>query len=259
MDFTEYKAIEAINASSIKKGRESMLQMREAMTGGYSDPTPAMRLGSLTHLMVLEPERAEAEIVTFDGTRRGKAWDEFAAQYDPENIVKPDELDVLRRMRDAVYANAFAVSLINTSKHEVSSRWEGSYGEAKARLDMLGDSWFADLKTTTSVEPAAFGKQFFSLGYDLQYGWYSIPAQTDDCITIALRNKPAYDCVVYDTPRDVVRKGREEAIEIAMRYRECCEDGEWPGVSDTGREELEVPAWMMGGNNADEINMEGCE
>jgi hypothetical protein len=259
MDFADYRAVKAINASSIKRGRESMLQMHEEMTGPETEQTPSMRLGSLTHLMVLEPDLALAKISTFDGTRRGKAWDEHCEQYADELTIKPDEMDMLERMRDCVWANKEAAWLIRHSKHEVTRLWDGNYGTAKARLDMQGDLWFADLKTTAYIEPSAFGRQFFALGYDLQYGWYSIPAETDTCITIALRNKPAFDCVVYDTPRDVVEKGRDEAIEIATRYACCCAAGSWSGVSATGRELLEVPAWMLGGNNADEIDMEGVE
>jgi hypothetical protein len=259
MDFADYRAIKAINASSIKRGRESMLQMHEAMTGPETEPTPSMRLGTLTHLMVLEPDLALSKINKFEGTRRGKAWDAHCEQYDIAFAVKPDEMDTLQRMRDCVWANKEAAWLIEHSKHEVTRLWDGNYGKAKARLDMQGDLWFADLKTTAYIDAAGFGRQFFSLGYDLQYGWYSIPAETDTCITIALRNKPAFDCVVYDTPRDVVEKGREEAIEIATRYACCCAAGSWSGVSATGRELLEVPAWMLGGNNADEINMEGVD
>jgi hypothetical protein len=248
MDFETYKKLDAINASSIKRGRESMLQMHAAMQGDYSKPSPSMVLGSLTHLMVLEPERAQQEIVVFDGLKRGKAWDEFCLQHDPDCVVKPDELDMLCRMRDCVWVNPDAAWLITNSRHEVSELWSSAqYGNAKARFDMLGDGWFADLKTTTSLDPGAFGRQFFNLGYDLQYGWYSIPAGTDTAITIALRNKPAYDCVVYDTPREIVTKGREQAIDIAIRYRQACAAKSWAGVSETGREVLAVPAWINAG------------
>jgi hypothetical protein len=248
-----------INASSIKKGRESMLQMHEAMTGPETEPTPSMRKGSLVHLIVLEPERAEKTITIYDGIRRGKAWEAHCETCDPLFATTQDKYDELRRMRDCAWANREARWMIENSQHEVTRQWSGNYGAAKCRRDMDGKNWFADLKTTAYIEPSAFGRQFFALGYDLQYGWYSIPAETDTCITIALRNKPAFDCVVYDTPRDVVEQGREEAIEIATRYACCCAAGSWSGVSATGRELLEVPAWMLGGVNADEINMEGVE
>jgi len=50
LSFDEYRAIEAINASAIKKGQISMLHMRQEITRESTPPTPAMQWGSVIHV-----------------------------------------------------------------------------------------------------------------------------------------------------------------------------------------------------------------
>ena len=248
MAFGEYAAIDAINATAIKSGAESMLQMRRVMTERPDDDSPAKRWGRLVHLAVLEPERAVELLTVFDGRRVGNEWRAAVeVSNGAEWIVKSAELDELAAIYTAVKRNPEALRLVLESRHESTMLWESpkSYGGGKARIDMLGAGWFADLKTARDVTPDRFARQFFGLGYNLQLGWYAEATGAARCFVIALRAAREYDCVVYRVPEPMLEEARQAAVEIAMRYRCCCVAGAWPGVSATGIETLEPPAWAL--------------
>jgi hypothetical protein len=258
MPFDQYQALEGINATAIKAGAESMLQMHAVMTGSSKADTPAMRWGRLVHLAILEPDRFAEVASIFDGRKTGYKWREHCEGFCAEWVVSVAEYAELMQIRDAVYRNKEAAFRILHSQHEASTTWENArYGTGKARLDMLNaGAWFGDIKTACDISPGAMSRQYLNLGYDLQMGWYSEAAKTDAAYIIAVRSGPAYDCIVYTIPPAMIQDGREKAIEIAMRYRACSAAKSWPGISETGVEVLELPPWALGGENA-EVSMEG--
>jgi len=251
MDFAEYKAIQAISATAIKAGAVSMKHMHAVMTEDERAETPAMRWGFLVHLAILEPESFIGRVAIFDGTKRGKAWDEFKTANDSLDIITADEHDRLMAISTAVRSNKAAGDLITNTLHELSVRAnDATTGQAKARLDgfspILG---VVELKTTARIQPELFAKQFVGMGYDLQVGWYcdlarrhyeldAMPA----CHVIAIESKPPYDVAVYRVPDMVINVGKSKARKIAEAYRQAEKAGVFPGVMD-GVKELVMPAW----------------
>ena len=247
MTYEEYALLPGINATSIKAGVKSMLHMHHSMTGESKPPTPAMRWGKLVHMAVLEPEVYGETVTVWKGGRRyGKVWNEFVEDAGGDEwIIKADENSTLLEMMAAVHGNPDAHRLIKTSEHEKTVLWDGG----KCRLDMAGDGWIADLKTTAQVD--RFGGQFFSLGYDLQMSWYCDGAQADRAYVIMLESVFPYDCMVYRVPDHILERGRTRAQDIARHYRACCLCKSWPGVGNgESMMDLPVPAWVTGGEAA---------
>ena len=243
MTYEEYAALPGTNATSIKACVTSMLHMRQVMTGKSKDETPALRWGRLVHKAVLEPETYGVTVSVWEGGRRaGKDWTAFVDEAGgKEWIVKADENATLLEMIAAVHGNTDAHRLIATSEHEKTVLWEGG----KARLDMDGDVWFADLKTTARID--GFGRQFFNLGYDIQFGWYAHGVGAERAYAIVLESAAPFDCVVYRIPDHIIDRGKEQAIEIARHYHVCELCGNFPGIG--GGEtmmDLPVPAWITG-------------
>jgi hypothetical protein len=267
MPFDLYQAQQGINASSIAHGRKSMLHMHHAMTT-HSEATAAMMFGTLAHYVVLE---GGAGLVCCDARRGTKAWQ---AAIDEANgnermVCKPDEYEQVIAMRDAVMAHGEARWIIEATKHEVSGFWTGDYGKAKMRADMLGSveasgkMILADYKTTGDIEPRRFFSTAERLAYHVKMGWYAegceaITGKTPDVYMIIQEQKAPHDVFVAIMPAAIVEQGREEAIEIAMKYRIADECGIYQGVEPDSIVEYERPAWVLGGENA-EVNMEGCE
>ena len=272
MPFDDYRAIEAINASAIAHGETSMLHMHTAMTSNIDSQTPAMRWGSLSHAITLELVRFMNTAAVWDGaTRRGKAWDEFKANAaDPELIVTDSEMQQLATMQAMLGKNKTAMDLIDNSKREVSLQWESSaYGKAKARLDIYKPNeangcggYIADYKTTRSINPSAFFRSAYNLAYHVRMGWYvaGVEAITGERLPVYMivqESSAPYDCFVCMMPDKIVDIGMEAAKEIATAYNIASHLGRYDGAVD-GMIEYELPAWAIGGDNA-EVNMEGVE
>jgi hypothetical protein len=267
MPFDSYQRQQGINASCISDGRKSMLHMHHAMTT-HSPATAAMMFGTLAHYVVLE---GGAGLVCCNARRGSKEWDAaiLAANGNERMVCKPDEYDQLQAMRDAVMSHTEARWIIEATQHEVSGFWTGAYGAAKLRADMLGvvpasgKMILADYKTTGDIEPRRFFSTAERLFYHGKMGWYvegceAITGKLPDVYMIVQEQKAPHDVFVAIMPGAVVQAGREESIEIAMRYRSAQECGIYYGVEPDSVIEYERPAWVLGGENA-EVNMEGCE
>ena len=262
-----YAADPGLNATALKQGIVSPLHMHAVLTGEGKETTPAMRWGTLAHLVVLEPERFHKETVMWTGrelksgknkgettfAHSGAEWEEFEAEAERTGRTPVDEpeCDELLALSNSVHANRHAHRLIAGSEHELSLFWtDRRYGPAKARVDGYGKRsiGLVEYKTTAQVAPEAFGRTFFNLHYGLQLAWYRHALQTIyrrktmPVHVIVSEAKPPHDCVVYRVSDEVLDAGYERAVEVAMRYRICEHLCEYPGVSSE-IEELSLPAW----------------
>jgi len=259
---SDYFAIDAISATIIKAGAKSMLHMRYAATH-TREATPAMRWGSLVHLAILEPERAATGLHVVDcSSKRVKAWTEAVAEYGSDNVVTAAEMGELDEIVSALYRNKLAAELIESTQHEVPLEWyHDAYGNAKSKLDGLDASvGIVEVKTTASIVPRDFQRTMLQMGYPLQLGWYrhGVEMTTGQRLpvhAITVEQKPPHDVVVYPVSDALLDAGQEQAIDIATRYRQCCESGVWPGLQ-TGTEVLELPDWA---NSVPEIDLSGIE
>ena len=59
-----------------------------------------MLFGSLLHKMILEADDFHNEYVVFEGTRRGKIWDEYKAINEDKIIVTQKEYNIARNVYD---------------------------------------------------------------------------------------------------------------------------------------------------------------
>lgn len=250
MKYSEYAALPGLRASDITEGRLSMLHMHRSITNTKPD-TDAMRWGRLVHAAILEPQEFRASVRTFDGRRAGKDWQEFAAENDPEWIVKTSELVSMIEISESVHGHEFAHKLISRTQHEASIQWDDvAVGPCKARLDAYSpEIGLVEIKTTNAIEPRRFQSTFAKFGYHLQMGWHAHGVRVQDgrdpdCHMIVIESQPPYDVIVYHIPSGLVRDGYGQAYEIASKYRECERENRWPGVSDSTME-FELPLWAF--------------
>ena len=68
--FAEYRAIKAVNWSTLKAMDTSPKQYRHALVH-ESDDAVALRIGRAIHCFVLEPQEARKRLAVFDGKKRG--------------------------------------------------------------------------------------------------------------------------------------------------------------------------------------------
>ena len=240
MSDQSYNTIPGITASSLKAGRLSMAHMRFQMlrprdSGGE---TPAMRMGTLAHMALLEPLRCVSECVIFCGnkTKQPKEWKEFKAENKGRQIVTRAEMDMLTGMSKASKADkSVRRALADVKETEKAITWnDKNYGVAKARLDGFGVGTLLEYKTTKNIERAAFMRQCEGLGYHIQLGWYwhgcGRPA---DVFMVAQEKTEPYCCGVFRVPHVTLELAYEEADSLARKYRICEGLNVFPGPYDS--------------------------
>jgi exodeoxyribonuclease VIII len=124
--------------------------------------------------------------------------------------------------------------------------------ETKCRPDfMLNDgSLIIDLKTTTDASPKGFQKSLVSFRYYVQAAWYldvvemSTGKRPDGFLFIAVEKQRPFATGVYVADEEMIKLGREHAMEDLRKIAEWQASGHYPGYSDRA-EMISLPKWML--------------
>jgi hypothetical protein len=247
-----YRSWDAINYSSISKGKKSIRAMHQAMTHN-SNPTAAQGLGTATHLAILEPDLFAGAAV-FDGNRKTKGYKTFEEGQEGACMTLW-ERDAAQCLADTVRRDMEAVRLVDQSKHEACLVWyDKAYGTAKIRLDMLGSDYFADVKTARDISPAAISNAFFGrfgFNYYLQWGWAAEAlnhligkGHGFEGWLIAVETGDVADGYAAQVEGDVMEQGRRDCVEIAKEYAACKAAGNFWGVARGDIPLVRLPEYM---------------
>jgi hypothetical protein len=221
-----------------------------------SEPTPAMRLGTLTHSAVLEPEDFSAgTIVRPDGidrrTSTGKAaWTEFEQLAIGKEIISAEESAKLAAIRDAVRAHpAAAKALAGSPTIEQSIFWESDGIACRCRPDAVTERGvIVDLKTTRDASPDGFAKSVAQYRYHVQAAYYSDGYEAAfgepprGFVFIAVETEPPYLVAVYVASEAMTSRGRMDYQQDLDTFRECRDTDTWPGYA-TAPITLDLPKW----------------
>ena len=202
------------------------------------EETPALRMGSLLHRCVLEPdtmdgafyERPEGMKFT---TKDGIAWKEA---HSDKPILSPDDVATIKGVRDSIWAHPLASRLIPGSDCERSA-FAGEDGLVlKSRFDILPRSGniIADLKTCESADLASVEAAMGKWEYYVQAAFYLRVANLlgldrSAFVFIFVEKSPPYAVAVYQ-PCDLVMQAGEMIINRDLRVlKDCYASGKWPG------------------------------
>jgi len=187
-----YHAARAVNRSLLSVLTDkSPWHFREAFEGRVEGKaeSDAMRLGSLEHLMVLEPKRfsecvVPAPINEKTGKAYGaetKAWAEFAMAHKGKIVATDEDIESARRMADTLHSHPAIGPLIRGAAATELTLVASLFGvKCKVRVDVLpewGGSLLLDLKTTKNAGERAFAASIANFGYDLQAAMYTMVAK----------------------------------------------------------------------------------
>lgn len=268
MSNKQYHATPAISASWLKLLAKSPYHLWHAYISKdrkESVQTAAMMLGSLTHTLVLEPEKLDSEyVIVPEGIdKRSKDGKAFFSEIEAggKTPVKQADFDHCAAMADSLRSNPGFLAL-RQHKHENERTffWDdettGLY--CKMRPDTVVHPCAAypngvvtDVKTTADASPAGFGRQFFALGYHIQAAHNAIGFMqafgTDDPPLVV------FECVekdaphvtqCYQVPDDVLEYGFRVVAELMDTASGCFKHDTWPGYTQEVFPELSVPGWI---------------
>lgn len=198
----------------------------------------AMKVGSASHCVLLEPDSFRLRFHRGPEDRRGNRWKDFVAEYG-EGALTAAEFDAALELRDAV-RNIPEIKLLtgNGAYREITAcatdPVTGLKTRARADGYVPGHGIIVELKTTNDARPEPFSRIVKQFGYHMGEAHYTKTwkdAGGDNFqafIFIALEPEAPYAVKIYELDPDTIAEGeaiRQKAMEIWAR---CVETGEWP-------------------------------
>jgi len=259
----EYHKSAGISKSQLDQVAKSPAHYLASLTTVRKE-TPAMRIGSLFHGLVLEPERVRIAVapVCDKRTKEGKAiWEAFCAENggpDLETqIVTADEGEMLQGMVASVRAHPAASRLLSGPGIAEGSAWwvdEQSGELCRCRPDKYRQDLgiIVDLKSTEDASLDGFTRSVAKYRYAMQAAFYSdgIEAATFKPVNgfafVAVEKTAPYavQCFVLDSQS--LEAGRVTYMNLLMTLADCKHDGKFPAYSDA-IETLSLPNWALRG------------
>ena len=248
-DFTAYRAIDAVNWSSLKNMSKSPLHYKHGLTHDRPD-TPAMALGRAVHKAVLEPRDFPLTYTVWRGFRRGKDWTTFKSVNEEAGleVLTDDEYDKCLAIQTAIEQHPVAGPLLTGGEAEKTLLWtDCATGlECKARADYIRRGTLIDLKTTRSLDERDFQRTYHGFKYNCQLAMYLAGLSNGgfgfDALIVAVEADPPHDVAVFRPSEDSLYAGAQEVAELLERVADCTETGLWPGAYPL-ETELDLPQW----------------
>ena len=188
------------------------------------EPTSAMMLGSLIHKIILEPDNFDHDYAVFEGTRRGKVWESFKAEHEGKELVTIKEYDIANYVVEQTKSNKIFMDLLmRTSETEKEIRWNCKGVDFKGFVDMIGDDFIADIKTTVDAGDK-FQRDLIYNDYKIQAAMYLECYPDKDFYIIAIEKSGAFNVQVYKFSKETLSVGRNKYLTLVDKYKNW--DGE---------------------------------
>jgi len=228
-----------------------------------TEETPVLVFGSAFHTMILEPERADTDIIKIPDSWPTKAEcgrsiadqkEEFRLLNRGKSMLTPEQMEMAQAMAKSVEAHTAASFLLrrDNGRPEVTALWtdEGTGVNCRARFDWLReDGLIVDLKTTRCAKPEVFERLAIDHRYHVQAAFYMeayrrvTGNEPVGFAFVAVEKEPPYCACVYVSQPDFIQLGRMEYLKNLATYAECRNRNEWPGYPEVQLVPLGLPAW----------------
>lgn len=217
------------------------------------EETEAMRIGTLTHRCILEPDTMrDSYAVKPDGmtfaSKDGKAWRDA---HEGLTIISQSHADMIERMMSAVWSHHKAKQIIMASKREQSLFATDGPVQLRARIDCLPENGniIADLKTTELCDLDSVESAIFTYGYYRQAAFYLrlanlLGLKKEKFILIFVEKTPPHCVAVYSLDDIAIEAGTAEVRSALSLIKNCTTTGIWPGRDD-GINDASLPNWAI--------------
>lgn len=266
LTFAEYKAIPAINASSIKPAIKSLLNYKHSLAKPWGG-SAATILGSAAHTLILEPDKFASEYYRMpdfepikEPTKEGSKnpfktvktiaaqEDEHAASFPTQQKLTTTQYTRAMGMASAIILHREASNLLRDTQRELTLVWDSPYGLCKARIDAYKDGWIGDLKTSESIDYRNFSKSVADFHYYLSMAFYKWGAEklglrVQSADLIAVQSDEPHDVVIYPLSERYLELGLLRAFYLLRKIKIARATNEYPGYSAT-RRVLEPEKWL---------------
>jgi len=232
-----------LSASGLKTFAKSPAHFQFAMQN-FTESTPAMKIGTATHTLTLEPENSH-EILIEPGNKQTKAgklaWAEMQATATPDQtILSPKDYALASAMADAVHSHLTVKTLFENETIMESSIFvhDDEIGiDVKIRPDcLIPDLGIClDLKTTDDASADRFKWTIKNYRYHWQAAFYlkalavKYPGQYKHFVFLAVEKKKPHGVSLFSASQQILDDARWEMKPILDQYADCLKNDTWPG------------------------------
>jgi len=258
LDDSVYRDGPGLSHSDIKEIFEPKTpQNFRAKLGKTREPTDAMKIGSATHLGILQHEEFLKRVrVLPDINRRTKAGKEEYENFHAENadkiILKNDDLERIEGMAEKVLNHPRLSGLINNPHNMIEHCGYLNIDKTlcKFKPDLLNAKLglIVDIKTTQSGHYHAFRREISDYCYDSQAAFYCHCAkeifQCDfQFMWLAIEKFPPFDVYLYYPAPRMVSRAMEKVFDALSLIDKCYRENNFPGVAVEARE-IDFADWV---------------
>lgn len=210
-------------------------------------------IGSVSHVMFLEPHKFEEQVVVVRGkTKDGKPSEGYSSQDAKDQRdaafaagktpILPAQLEQIHRARASFFAHPFTQGAFVDGKFEQSLFWRHPiYGFwCRCRPDFMANSLthLNDYKATANANPEQFGRHAFNMGYHRRAAWYLEGAEAIFGTRLAhywfcsQETKAPFLTAVVELDMQALEAGQDENDHAAGIFARCLETDDWYGYRD---------------------------
>lgn len=214
--------------------------------GWQLKPTPDMELGTALHAVILDGKplvEIPGDVLTSNGQRRGKPWEQYQAEHADDLIMLPKEIGGIRAMVDAIMGQDVLRNLFEAdgfTEHSLFMVDDATGLPTRGRLDKFarlnGRMIIGDLKCT-SIDPAdkrQVEAKIHSFKYHQQAAHYwdlceAAYVTPVDFVFAFVRNSPPYNAVGWTLTPNAIELGRRRNRVALDDLRRRLDTGDWVG------------------------------
>lgn len=203
--------------------------------------TASQRVGTLTHMALLEPERFKKIVKPIDGNRNAKEVQLRIDEAEREGyyVCKPKEYKDAAGIADYIETTDFYKKYIRGGVAEVSLRCVHDDILLKCRPDYLHQERkiIVDVKTFNDLDIDSIERQIYKMKYHWQSAFYlfvlekSLNIKTTKFVHmfVDVENAIIRNVVLDDA---ALEKAFEEMSPYIQQYKNCLTNNKWPAYPD---------------------------
>jgi len=238
-----YDGIQALNYSGSKELLKSPAHY-QAYLNQEREETKALRMGSLIHCAVLQPELLNEKFVTAPicdkRTKEGKAtFAEFESSLKPGMTVVNYEESAECHIIASAAKHALERMEVTFELTEFMFTTDHCGVQLKCAIDGVGsDGYLYDLKTTEDASPAGILKSIRAYRYNLQAYFYRLCFETAferrvlGFRFLFVEKTAPFATAWVEIGPELMSYACSDFEKALQAYRECTTLGEWPAYGD---------------------------
>lgn len=242
----QYHSAPGLSASGITEFRKSPRKFwYRYLSGKYQhEQTKAMRIGSVVHCLVLEPQETfNRYIIHPDGidrrTKQGKIdYEDFTKLAANKTILKKDEFDHAQAMANALKSHKSFGKIMQAGFIEQSIFWQQDGTLCKSRPDYYDGRIVVDIKTTSAESQEEFERSIVTYGYHRQAAMqldavaYATGSNHRKHLLYVVEDAQPHEVAIYMLDETAINQGRIEYLQAAKDYQKCIDTNIWPSYNE---------------------------